>query len=216
VSEKKPVLRDVDSAGRAQKLHALGWSMIGGVVIAMLGYFWAGPLGFILGWPIGTLIVWAIAVGFAERAGAAASTIYMSSGSSTPMPKQYSQGDALAQQGKFPAAIREYEQNAADNPTDPEPCIRLARLHRDRLQQYDEAARWFRHVLQLPALPATAHGAIAREVVELYTHRMKQPAKALPILARLAEQQPDTPAGTWARTELRELKQSQNAKSNDQ
>ena len=82
----------------------------------------------------------------------------------------------------------------------------MARLYRDRLQQYEDAARQFKQVLQLPELPATTDGAVARELVELLTHRLHSPNRALPILARLAAQQPDTAAGKWAKSELAELK----------
>ena len=165
-----------------------------------------GLLGFIGGFFVGWFVVWLIAVGLADRAGAAISSVYMASGSSTPGPRQYSQGDALAVQGKLPAAIKEYEQNIADFPTDPEPRIRLARLYRDRLQQYEDAAHQFKQVLQLPDLPSATNGAIARELVELLTRRMNAPNRALPILARLSAQQPDSAAGKWANTELTELK----------
>ena len=130
----------------------------------------------------------------------------MASGTSTPGPRQYSQGDALAVQGKLPAAIKEYEQNVADFPTDPEPRIRLARLYRDRLQQHEDAVHHFKQVLLLPKLPQTTHAAVARELVELLTVRMHSPNRALPILARLAAQQPDTATGKWAIAELMELK----------
>jgi tetratricopeptide (TPR) repeat protein len=209
VSEKKPVLRDVDSVGRLQNLQAALWSLVGGVLGGAFGAWQFGLLGFIIGAIAGTLIIYFAAVGLADKAGSAAASIYMTSGSSTPGPQQYSQGDALVEQGKLQAAIREYEQNIAQFHKDPEPRIRLARLYRDRLQQYEEAAQYFKQVVDMPELPAATRGAIARELVELFTGRMKAPTRALSILARLAEQQPNTTAGQWARAELASLKRMQ-------
>jgi tetratricopeptide (TPR) repeat protein len=206
VSDKKPVLRDVDSAGRTQNLQAALWSIIGGIIVGGLAGIRFGLLGFVVGWLAGGFFIWLITVLIADRAAAAVGSVYMASGSSTPGPRQYSQGDALAAQGKLPAAVKEYEQNIADYPTDPEPRIRLARLYRDRLQQYEDAAHHFKQVLQLTKLPETTQGAVARELVELLTHRMHAPNRALPILARLAAQQPDSAAGKWAKSELAELK----------
>ena len=206
MSDKKPALRDVDSAGRTQSLQAALWSIIGGIIIGGLAGIRFGLLGFVVGWLAGGFFIWFLTISIADRAGAAIGSVYMASGSSTPGPRQYSQGDALAAQGKLPAAVKEYEQNIADYPTDPEPRIRLARLFRDRLQQYEDAAQHFKQVLQLPKLPETTHGAVARELIELLTHRMRAPNRALPILARLAAQQPDTATGKWAKSELAELK----------
>ena len=194
-----------------QNLQAAIWSIIGGVIVGGLAGIRFGLLGFVVGWLAGGFFIWLITVFIADRAGAAVGSVYMASGSSTPGPRQYSQGDALAAQGKLPAAVREYEQNIAEFPTDPEPRIRLARLYRDRLQQHEDAAQYFKQVLQLPKLPETTHGAVARELVELLTHRMHAPTRALPILARLAAQHPNTAAGKWAKSELTELKSHMSA-----
>ncbi len=206
MSEKKPLLRDVDSAGRAQKLQAAAWSLVGAFIVGLLGGMRYGVAGVVVGGAAGGLIIWLLVELLADRAGRAAGSIFMPSGSSTPGPHQYSQGDALAAQGKLPAAIREYEQSIAAHPTDPEPRIRLARLYRDRMQQPEEAAYYFKHALEMTDLPPATAGAIARELIELFTHRMKAPTRALPILAKLAEQQPNTAAGQWARAELIEIK----------
>ena len=40
------------------------------------------------------------------------------------------------------------------------------------------------------------------ELIEVYTHRLKQPAAAVPLLARLASRHPQTPAADWVKREL--------------
>jgi hypothetical protein len=45
-----------------------------------------------------------------------------------------------------------------------------------------------------------------KELVELFTHRMKASERALPELARMAEELAGTPEGEWAATQLREIK----------
>ena len=41
-----------------------------------------------------------------------------------------------------------------------------------------------------------------RELIEIYTHHMKQPAAAAPLLARLVDRHPHSPAAEWAKREL--------------
>ena len=42
--------------------------------------------------------------------------------------------------------------------------------------------------------------------VELFTHRMQTPERALPDLARMADELAGTPEGDWAASELKEIK----------
>jgi endonuclease III len=190
----------------SRKLHAAVWSAIGAAVIGFLGYMVQGPIGLVIGLVGGFILIWFVVTGMADSAGRAAGSVIMPSGATTPGPREYSQGAALAAAGKLPAAIREYEQNSAHWPLDPEPRVRLARLYRDQMRQYENAAYWFIQVLQIPQLAPATQGAITRELAELYMQVMNEPTRALPILARLAAEQPSTPAGSWARTELAELK----------
>jgi len=199
-------LRDSDSADRAQKLHALGFSLFGGVIFALAGGFLFGLVGFVLGWAGGALLIFLVSHGLASRAGSVGAAIYFGSGSSTPGQREYSLAESYAARGMLQEAAAEYQCAVSLYPEDPNPPLRLARLYRDRLADFQEAVRWFRHLLSMPGLDFQTEFAVTRELVELYVHRMKDAAPALPVLARLADRHPDTPAADWARRELVALK----------
>jgi hypothetical protein len=77
---------------------------------------------------------------------------------------------------------------------------------RDHLERYEEAADWFKRVQEHPnARSGTALLAL-RELTEVYTHKLEQPKKALPLLARISETRPNSQEGEWATRELAELK----------
>ena len=206
MSEKKP-LRDIDTAGRAQNIQAFAWSAFGGVIGGLpAAMFWGVP-GFFIGWLIVGGLLWLFVIGVVGRAADAAGSVYMATGSSTPARRQYSQGEALAVQGKLDAAIAEYERNAREFKNDPEPRLRLARLQRDKRSDYEAAARWFKDVLALQALESSTEITVSRELVELFTHKLREPRRALPLLARLAEKHGNSPTGDWARTQIRMIKE---------
>lgn len=209
---KRP-LKDVDSAKRAHQIHILGYGAYGGVVFGLLGFAKFGAIGFILGWLFGIVLIWAVVTLFAGRVGAVASTLYASSGSSTPAKREYSMGDALAMKGQFEDAAGEYERCAVVYPDDPEPRLRQARLYRDRMRDYEQAGASFKRVLAVPKLDPGIELQTYRELAELYTHRLKQPERALPFLAQLAAKHANTPAGEWARTEMSEIKHEMREKS---
>jgi tetratricopeptide (TPR) repeat protein len=200
-------LKDSDTGEVAQKFRALAYSSVGGAIGMMLlgavggrlGHPAAGALiGFVVGW-LGTYL---IVFGAAHRIASAASSIYMPTRSSTPPVRQYSLAQSFAVRGLFSEAAAEYERCAVAYPDDPEPALRLGRLYRDELQRYEDAVRWFKHACAIRNLPAGTEIMATRELIEIYTHRMKQPAAAAPHLARLAERHPGTTAAEWAAREL--------------
>jgi hypothetical protein len=207
-------LKDVDSAAQAFRIQALGyagWLGILGMFVGMaisLRTGWNMLLCVGGGFALGTAIAAAIGIGLAQKVGAVASAIYMPSGASTPLPPQYSLAEALIASGRPEAAAAELMQCAALLPQAPEPLLRLARLSRDELRDTDRAIYWFRRVLALHALPTATKIAATRELIELFTHRLGTPARALPDLARLAAEHPDTPAGRWAARELADIRRT--------
>lgn len=143
---------------------------------------------------------------FASRTADAVSTIYMSGGKSTPAPAQYSLADSLVARGQTDEAIEAYTLLSEDFPHDPEPRIRLARVLRDKKQDYPAAAEWFKKSFASEKMEPALEIAIIRELVEVYTHKMKTPERALPFLSRLSDKYPTHPAAEWAKREYSEIK----------
>ncbi|HSJ08617.1 MAG TPA: tetratricopeptide repeat protein [Longimicrobiales bacterium] len=214
--EPKPFtykVKDTDSAAAAFRIRALsygGWLGILGMFVGMAVALETGGnilLHVLAGLVIGTLVATFIGLVVAGRAGVMASTVYMPSGRSTPPVRQYSLADSLITRERFDDAVTELKRAAAQYPADPEPRLRLARLYRDRLQNHDDAVHWFRQTLGVVRLDAGTEIAATRELIEVYTHRLNTPRRALSDLARLAERHPGPPAGDWARREMAEIRE---------
>jgi tetratricopeptide (TPR) repeat protein len=206
-------LKDSDSAETAFRVRALVWSLPGALLGFLLGVLitlqtGAPPLRTIL---LSSLALWAAGyfggLFLSERAGRAGATIYFSAGSKLPVLREFSLAESLVARGQTEEAAAEFERAAARYPDDPEPCLRLARLLRDRLGRFDDAIVWFR-AAATRATDAGVNIAARREMIEIYTHRLRTPERALPDLARLAAEHPGTPAASWAQRELREIKQT--------
>jgi hypothetical protein len=91
-------------------------------------------------------------------------------------------------------------------PEEGEPYLRVARLYRDRLEDLEEALRWFKRAIEEATLSKGQEILTRKEIAELLIHRMGEPRRAAPELARLTETYPETPDGQWAREELARIK----------
>jgi hypothetical protein len=141
-----------------------------------------------------------------QGGGMVAATLHNPSGKSTPAKKQYSAAQALLARGHYEDAIAAYQHAISEDASDPTPYLQVARILRDELERYEESASWFRQVHEHPNASSGISLLALREITELYTQKLGQPQKALPLLARLSETQPDSPEGEWATRELVELK----------
>jgi hypothetical protein len=205
--------RDVDSAELAFRMRAGGYAIIIGMVGAGIGLLvFAGSTGgLLLGLLCGVAAAAVVYFGtltLAEHGGRVASSIYQPSGSSTPAVREYSFADSLVARGHFQQAVETYEQLAIEHADDPEPRLRQARVLRDHLGAHEQAATAFKKVLQISTLKPEIELRTARELVELYLHKQRNPQMAMPHLARIAENYKGTPTGDWARAELMDIKQS--------
>lgn len=205
-------VKDTDSVRTAQRILALGYAGWLGILGMFVGFAIAYMNGgnvflyVLAGLVIGTALAMFIGLYFAGGAGSAASTVYMPSGKSVPPVRQYSLADSLIARERFDDAVAELTRCAAQYPADAEPRVRLARLHRDRLHDHERAIHWFRQTLAVSALDPGVEIGVTRELIEVYTHRLRTPVRALPDLARLAQRHPASPAGEWARREMAEIK----------
>ncbi|MCH8138190.1 MAG: hypothetical protein IH926_04425 [Proteobacteria bacterium] len=134
--------------------------------------------------------------------------LYNPSGSATPHKKEYSFPESLAMRGLYDAAISAFELVIVEEKsTDPTPFLRIARIYRDDIQRYEDAARWFNRALRESDMHTGLQSLVRKELVELYRVRLDKPQKAAPMLARIAEDMEGTPDGEWAAQELRDIKQ---------
>lgn len=155
---------------------------------------------------LGAAFVTGLTLLVTHKAAGAASAFYNPSGRSTPHKREYSQAESLVARGLYLDAVTAFELAVVDDPTDPTPYLRVARIYRDHLDEMDDAARWFRRALREADVPRGMAMLARKELVELYTHRMGAPEKALPELARMAHELAGTPEGEWAEAELKDIK----------
>ncbi len=208
---KRGGLRDVDAAERVVRLRAAAYGAFGGVAGAALGYFFLAEHGapllavaicFIAGW----LVVSFGALALVGSAGRAASTLYAPSSGSTPRRKEHSRAESLVAAGRYEEAVAAFELAVAEDPSDPTPYLRVARIYRDHLGRLEDAVRWFRRALRESGAPWGMAVLARKELIELFTHRMGTPERALPELARMAEELAGSPEGEWAAAKLRDIK----------
>src|SRR5262249_40199166 len=86
--------------------------------------------------------------------------------------------------------------------------FRLARLYAKHLERYDEAVMWFRRVRKDAKVTRSEDLVALQETVEILLHKLRDPRKAIPDMAALAQHHADTPAGPAAAEEpalMREL-----------
>jgi len=203
--------RDRDAQETALGLGLALWAAIGGGLGGLLGLFLSAIRGYpllptMLGCAIaGAVIVWIIAERLATIAADAGAAIIIPSGRTTPARPEYSLADSFVARGRYEEAAAAYESAAAADPAAVEPCLRLGRLLRDRLDDPESAVTWLRRARD-GTPDAGLSLLITRELHRLFTGTLGDPQRALPDLARLAERHADTRGGAWARSEIRRLK----------
>jgi tetratricopeptide (TPR) repeat protein len=204
------IMKDTDSAEQAFKIRAAMLGIVvavisgsAGALIGGSGLFWVSSLaGVVIG-----IVAYFVTLFIADRVGTAGASIFSPGGSSTPPPRQYSFADSLAARGLLTEAAEAYERLSEEYPADPEPCVRHARLLRDRMSRPEEAADRFRKALAAKDLDAAGEAALLRELCELYMYKLQTPNKALPYLAQLAAKHPTHPGSRWAKAEAAEIRQ---------
>lgn len=138
--------------------------------------------------------------------GRVARNIFDPSGDTVPSKPAYSGPESLAVRGRFEDAINAYEAAAREEPHDPEPWLRIARIERGDLKRPQRAMEALRAARTRVADGSATALMIGREIADIYLTDMGEPTRAMPELARLAAAAPDSPIGQWAARELAELK----------
>lgn len=200
----------MDAFERVARFRVLSWSLVGAFLGLLLGIFlwvqgrpvWIIAVTVLVGWAItffGPLLI-------LRGAGRAGSVLYTPSGRTTPRKREYSLAESYVARGEHQAAVDAFEEAVLEDPTDPRPYLRIARIYRDELADPEAAARWFKRALAEAETPAGVALLARKELVELYRVRMGESRRAAPILARIAEEAADTPDGAWAAAELARIK----------
>jgi len=203
--KQKRQIKDVDSAAEVRTLHMLIWSLPGGVGGA-LGSSFIG-LGPFPGLIVGYLVTFFVTKNIVEGSGKAAGTIYHPSGRASPEKHEYSYADSLVARGRYEEAVEAFEVAVSEYPEDPEPYIRIARLNRDKLSEYEDAVFWFKRARNDSDISAGQELLVTQEMIEIYRDKLGAPTRAIPELARIIDRFPDDPVVDWARAELVRLKE---------
>ena len=207
-------MKDIDVAARARVFSATVWSGSAGFVLGLLvGVY----LSVMRGWPllpsaVGLAVLLALALTGAtlllsEGVGFVSRKVIEPSGRSTPFRPQFSGAQALEVRERFDDAVAAYREHVEERPSDPEPYLRIARIYRDGLGEPHEAIRWFKDARAAGDVKPALDALITREIVDLYTMGIGEPARAAPELARMAERHEGTRDAEWAADELKRIKQ---------
>ena len=213
LQRKKGALRDVDAQDADVRFKAILASIPGAFLGAALGYMLVVKFGFGL-WIVPvcmvafglTMTLSTLAIVY--RAAKAGQVIYAPSGNSTPRKKEYSYAQSLDMRGEYEDAVSAYELVIVEeDASDPTPYLRIARIYRDKLERYEDAARWLNRALRESTMHAGLATLTRKELVELYRTMLNVPHKAAPMLARIAEEAAGTQEGDWAAAELSFVKE---------
>lgn len=100
-------------------------------------------------------------------------------------------------------AVTTYEVAVVEDPSEPEPYFRIARIFRDELKDPDAAARWFSRARTGTTLSSGQEMQVPRETAEDFPRRFRDRRWVAPEFARLADGLLGTPHGDWAARELK-------------
>jgi len=186
--------RDTDVFERIGRINIAVW-----IVIGVLGALVFSPIFVFV--PVVLPLIQLVA-------GRIARTVYDPTGSRVPSRPAYSGPESLAVRGRYEDAINAYEAAAREEPGDPEPWLRIARIERGDLKRPQRALEAFRTARARVAEGSPTALMIGREIADIYLTDLHEPTRAMPELARLAASSPDSPIGQWAARELADLKKT--------
>ena len=119
----------------------------------------------------------------------------------------YSHAEALAKRGDLKGAEAIYKEAIWRKRRDPLPYLRLARV-RTRMGVHEGAVDILRTALEVARLSTEEEALAVRQIHEIYSTQLGDPARAAPDLARYLERNPEGEHGEWARRELAYIKES--------
>ncbi|HEY2824675.1 MAG TPA: hypothetical protein VGI83_03945 [Gemmatimonadales bacterium] len=136
-----------------------------------------------------------------------AQRIHMPTDGTTPPVREYSQAESLVARGRYEEAALAFEIHCAEYSDDPDPYFRLARLYAGPMGRYEDGVTWFRRARKTAHMTPSQDLVALQSIIELYLHKIRDPRKAIPEMAHLAQAHANTPAGDAAGKELALMRQ---------
>jgi predicted lipid-binding transport protein (Tim44 family) len=135
-----------DAAESAFRAKRLAWSAPAGLMGGVLGGMrLGGLLGATMGAVAAVAAVYVISGVLSGWSARGARAVLLPSGRSTPSRHEFSQAEAAIMRRRYAEAAVLLEAASMDDPGNPEAYLRLARLHRDHLDDPWRAHAWFQH-----------------------------------------------------------------------
>ncbi len=191
-------------------LAVLAWEI--GVVGGLIFLFTS-----VLGAPVVPAVATAIGVGalytismeylvLGSGADHAANLLGLGRGWARPRKSDYSHPDALAKRGDLEGAAALYRKAIRTDRRSPLPYSRLAHLT-IRMDLPEEAIEILRTALEVVHFERHEEARFVRQIHEISSKHLGDPARAAPDLARYLERRPDGEHAEWARSELAYIKE---------
>lgn len=218
---QKGKLKDTNLAARAFRLQGIVWGAYVAAITIFVSSIAAGIAGIgppviyfmWLGGVLAGVLVSIISLNVAGGGAAVMGKIHNPSGKSTPAVREYSRAQSLVKRGQYSEAVDAYEVAVVEFPEDPDPYIRIARVCRDQLRDYERSLQWFKRARVDAAIDMGRDLVVSQEIIELYRKKLETPRKALPELARIIERFPKHPQAEAAKRELERLRAELRAES---
>lgn len=211
-------LKDVDAAERTYFLRAAVWLAPVSLLLFVLMTLAAGQLGgmsagkaLVFGLFFGLLGPW-IAYGLFYKyvMGGTASLLgrlYYSDDSTPRAPTSW-RAQALSVRGLHSEALRAFEEEAAEYPDDPGPCLKAAALCLQELDDPESAIRFFLRAREATGTTAETDAYISVRLADIY-EAVGAPDEGALELKRLLQRHPDSQHASGARTRLAALRRGQ-------
>ena len=142
---------------------------------------------------------------FGSGADHVANLLGVGRGWSGPSGPDYSHAEALEKRGDLEGAAEIYKEAMWMNRKDPQAYLRLAAL-RTRAGLHEEAIDILRRALGVARFSALGRALAVRDIHEISSTHLGDPARAASDLARYLEGKPEGLHGEWARRELAYIK----------
>ncbi len=135
--------------------------------------------------------------------------LYYSS-EATPQPPTSWRAQALSVRGSHAEALEALQEEVAEYPDDPGPCLKAAALCLQELNEPEAAIAFYERARGLPGIAAETEQYITIRLADIY-ESLDRRGPAMKELRRLLDRHPDSKYAGGARTRLAALKRAASA-----